>query len=429
LSLQPAQDPGDEVTDMTNRLPKRSPHLADLADRRTDNNFDFLRLVLATLVILSHSWSLLLGGLEYEPLKRMSHGQLDSGGMAVNAFFILSGFLITQSWLRASGWVDFLTRRVLRIYPGFLAAAIISALVAAPLLEPDPGSYWRSLQWPTFLMGLADLRLQIPQTALVNGSFWSIRFEFLCYFAVIALGLSGLLGRRVLTLGALMLSLAALAAQETFGVRIRGDRLAWLLGEASCWPKVSANFLAGVVFYLYRDRVVLSSRGAWTAAAALAAATFQPWARILPVGFPVLGGYLLLHAGYLKVSWMHDWARRRDLSYGMYLYSYPLQRLVVRWFAPSLGTPTIVVTPILILLASLPMALACALASWYVVESPAMRVRRPLAAWLDRRFAASLGAAAARPHRARRPRMASHPTKEGSVSNHLAVEGGPASRH
>jgi peptidoglycan/LPS O-acetylase OafA/YrhL len=390
--------------------------LADLADRQTDNNFDFLRLVLASLVILSHSWSLLLGDLGHEPLKRLTHGQLDSGGMAVNAFFILSGFLITQSWLRAAGWVDFLTRRILRIYPGFLVAAIVSALIAAPLLEPDPRSYWRDFHWPMFAMGLPDLRLTIPQTALVNGSFWSIRFEFLCYLAVIALGVAGLLGRRVWVLGALVLSLAALGVQEILGVRIRGDRLAWLLGESSCWPKVSANFLAGAVFYLYRDRIVLSRRGLGIVAAALLLLGVQPCARALPVGFPLLGGYLLLYCGYLKAAWMHDWARRRDLSYGMYLYSYPLQRLLVQWVGPVLGPPSTVVTPILIFLVSMPMAVLCAAASWYLVESPAMKIRRPLAAWFDRRFAERVAPASALRNRPRGRPAPSRAVETGSAA-------------
>jgi peptidoglycan/LPS O-acetylase OafA/YrhL len=381
--------------------PKR---LADLAEGRTDNNFDFLRIVLASLVMLSHSWSLLQGHLRADPLSVASHGQMDSGAMAVNAFFILSGFLITQSWLRSASSLDYLTRRVLRIYPGFLVAAAITAVVFSPMLEPDPRAYWRDFPWPKFLTGLLDLRLMTSETSLVNGSLWSIRFEFLCYLGVIVLGSAGLLGRRARMLAALLMAMGTLAAQEVLGMKIPGSRFAWIVGLVECWPRVASNFLAGMIFFLYRDRIVLSAWGFRAAVAGLILLCVQPWVRLLPVGFPMLGGYLLFYLAYVPARWMHGWARRCDLSYGMYLYAYPIQRLLVRLLGPSLEPRWASITPMGIFVATIPLAVACAFASWWLVESPTMKLRRPLATWLDR----PLGAGAARAsvlrvHLGRRP--------------------------
>lgn len=352
--------------------------LAALCEGRAGNNFDFLRLNLALLVIVSHSW-LLIGRNSSDPMMLATHGQMDSGAVAVNAFFIISGFLIAQSWTRSSGWRDFLARRVLRIYPGFLMAGALSALVFAPMIEPDPGAYWGSFDPSRFLLGLLELRLRTPETVGVNGSLWTVRYEFLCYLGIMGLGLARALPRRGWILGVLVATMTALGAQEIFGLRVDDQRAGWVLGYFVRLSRLSSNFLAGTVFFLYRDRVVLSARGIWLAASAFAAMAAQPWVNVLPAAFPVVGGYLVLAVAYLPVRWMHDWARRCDLSYGIYLYGYPIQQVVIL----LLGGPTEAgrssLSPWVIFAASVPPTVLAAAASWWLVESPTMRVRRALA--------------------------------------------------
>src|SRR6266851_10046745 len=87
------------------------------------NNFDFLRFALATFVILSHSWDLVRGR-ESNPIMIATRGQMEFGSVAVDGFFILSGFLITMSFINSGSVLDYLRRRVLRIYPGYLVAAV-----------------------------------------------------------------------------------------------------------------------------------------------------------------------------------------------------------------------------------------------------------------------------------------------------------------
>ncbi|MHB1561125.1 MAG: acyltransferase family protein [Isosphaeraceae bacterium] len=358
---------------------QRNPmSLAALCESRAGNNFDFLRLNLALLVIVSHSW-LLIGRNPSDPMMLATHGQMDSGAVAVNAFFIISGFLIAQSWTRSSGWRDFLARRVLRIYPGFLMAAALSALIFAPMIEPDPGAYWRSFDPSRFLLGLLELRMRTPETVGVNGSLWTVRYEFLCYLGIMGLGLARALPRRGWILGVLAATMAALAAQEIFGLRVDDHRAGWVLGYFVRLSRLSSNFLAGTVFFLYRDRVVLSARGTWLAASAFAAMAAQPWVNVLPAAFPVVGGYLVLAIAYLPARWMHDWARRCDLSYGIYLYGYPIQQVVIL----LLGGPTEAgrssLSPWVVFAASVPPTVLAAAASWWLVEAPTMRVRRALA--------------------------------------------------
>ena len=103
------------------------------------NNFDFMRLAFAVLVIWSHAYPLGLGTEVSEPVFRATHRQWTGGALAVDSFFVMSGFLIAASALRSSTVLSFLKKRVMRIYPAFLLLAVITLILFLPL-SGGPGS-------------------------------------------------------------------------------------------------------------------------------------------------------------------------------------------------------------------------------------------------------------------------------------------------
>src|SRR4051812_31976141 len=102
------------------------------------NNFDAMRFSMAMVVIFSHSFTL-LSGLDHddEPLRRLNGGRLSLGELAVNVFFIISGFLITMSWERSRPFA-YLKKRVLRIVPGFWVACLVGIFLVAPFFVSSP---------------------------------------------------------------------------------------------------------------------------------------------------------------------------------------------------------------------------------------------------------------------------------------------------
>ena len=84
-------------------------------------------------MILSHSFPLATGTESTEPFILATHGQTTGGTIAVDLFFVLSGFLITNSFLSSSSVWSYLGKRIRRIYPGFVATMLVGALVVAPL--------------------------------------------------------------------------------------------------------------------------------------------------------------------------------------------------------------------------------------------------------------------------------------------------------
>ena len=347
----------------------RPPQLLDLASGRA-NNFDALRLFLASLVIVSHSYPLLWGSNDREPLSQLSSGQMTLGEVAVNGFFIMSGFLITASWGRCRGPADYLRRRILRIVPGYTAAVILSGLVAAPLLAANPREYWGKFDAGSFILHAANLEGAQTPGPPINGSLWSIRYEFFCYLAVVALGIVGVIRRRGLVLLILATCSAIYAFQLILDIKMPGSRLSHVWCPPRFWPRLATCFFAGCAFYLYGDRLRCDYRAAALAAVLLALATLAPRAHALPILFPLLGGYVLFAAASIPSRWMGSAARFGDFSYGLYLYAFPIQLLFIKWLGPRLA-------PSGLSLASGIATLGLAALSWHFIEKPCLRWKRP----------------------------------------------------
>lgn len=345
------------------------------APRSHRNNIDALRLILAFVVLFSHSYPLATGSEEFEPLAWASGGQATLGGLAVDWFFVLSGFLITQSWERSRTLWSFLRKRVARIYPGYLAAVLFCLVVVVPAAHPEG---FRAIT-PSVLSQIAGpilaLRgLEVPGTfptnptpGAINGSLWSISYEAWCYVGVAALGLTTLLRHRRLVLVLFGLSLAISFAFAYLRLTPGGKILGVIFGFPPFWARLLPFYLSGVVAYLFRDRLGYGRVGAALAVAGLAIGARLPHA--YSILLPTLGTYLVLYLAFTNDWQWHDAAARGDFSYGIYLYAFPIQQ----WIMLRFGRP---VSPwLLFALASGP-ALAAGILSWALVERHFLGRRR-----------------------------------------------------
>jgi peptidoglycan/LPS O-acetylase OafA/YrhL len=342
----------------------------NLESRGHPENLDFLRFALAVLVIYSHSYALLSGGDESDPLFQWSGTQISWGGLAVDAFFILSGYLITFSWLRSRGIVDFLRKRVLRIYPAFIVAVTFGILAVVPLSSDRALSIdvWEWLTSTLRLKGYtpAGAFAGNPVHDEMNGSLWSISYEFWCYVGVALLGVCALLGKRRIVLGMLIASVLGSIVFLVLKLNPGGGFLGVVFGYPPFWARLLPYYLAGCVCYLYRDRVPLSwPLAAIMSALLIAGVWFTPWGVALT--FPFALTYLLLFSAYLPIAAIRSWAKYGDFSYGLYLYAFPIQQLLVR-YKPDLRPMELF--PLAFLL-----TLIMAVASWYGIERPFMKLK------------------------------------------------------
>lgn len=333
--------------------------------KRPSNNFDSLRLIFAVLVIFSHSFPLTRGSNDTEPLSRITFGQINFGNIGVWAFFVISGFLITRSWQRSPRVIPYLRRRIARIYPGFTVAALLSAIFVYPFVA-NPPTYvpvsildfvLRTLQLQQFTM--SPVFMHNPSPNALNGSLWSVPFEFWCYIGVMVLGLVGLLQRRAVVIVIFALVIGAHLYIDLTGWNPGGAIFGKIFGYPRFWANVLPFYLAGTLFQIYGGKSLLNSRIIAVAAALLIAADFVPHA--LVVVLPICGSYLLMALAYWPALHPLHLGRFGDFSYGTYLYAFPIQQLLVLRVHGQID-------PWLLFAEATPITLILGALSWFLVE-------------------------------------------------------------
>jgi peptidoglycan/LPS O-acetylase OafA/YrhL len=328
-------------------------------------------MIAASAVLVSHSYPLALGH-GPEPLDLVTPASL--GGGAVGIFFALSGFLITSSFVRRRSLLDFVVARAARLLPGMVAMYILVAFVAAPVFTTlGPAAYFSSPRLYLDLLRvplLVDVRMPLPgvfaqnPVPIVNGSLWSLPYEVACYGVTALAGLIGLL-----TIPRFSACIAVGAALLVVGKLIgapMADKHSFML---------VIPFALGALFFLCRRYIPLSGWGV----ALLIALTllFRSSVFYREFYFATLS-YGAFWFGGLQWRALGAYNRLGDFSFGVYIYAWPVQEMVVA-LMPGIGPGRLIAIAWFVTL--LP-----AVASWYLVEHPALVHRHRIGAWLASRF-------------------------------------------
>jgi peptidoglycan/LPS O-acetylase OafA/YrhL len=329
---------------------------------RAPNAFNLLRLALALEVVAWHAVQLRAAHLP-PALEAFTRD------VAVDGFFALSGFLIVASWTRHPDLGVFLLARARRIVPGLWVCLLVTALVIVPVASwaagtpaPSVGEQLRYVGGNVaVIVGQQDVGTTAAALPLHewNGSLWTLVWELRCYLMVAALGVLGILNRRILTVLAVALWAYA-AAFAALGVSTRVYEDLYMMPQRGF-----LLFCLGGLLWLHRDRVRLDAR-----LAVLAAATI-PAGVLLVDNYRIIAApglaYLVIWAGFAVAHWPRT-VVRNDLSYGVYIYGFPIQQalLLVGWSTGWLP----------FFLVSAGLVLAAAAASWFLVERPAQRLGR-----------------------------------------------------
>ena len=334
-----------------------------------DNGFGAFRLLFASLVIVSHSVEMLDGNDAREPL-HMLFGGYSLGALAVDGFFLISGYLIAASFM--SDRLGYFWKRILRIYPAFLACTVISLAIVAPLAgahigELAPGD-WARVAYRTLLLKAPEIPgvfTGLPYAGL-NGSMWSISYEFRCYIGVAVLGVLGIYKFPRLFLA---MTLAALVAMIVFSLpQFDGlqasDRIVGLIGEPRVALRLAVAFMTGTCFRLLARGY--DGRIAALCGAATIALQFVPL--LAEPALIVFGGYVLFWAVF-DLDWkpLRTINAKDDISYGVYLYAWPIGALLI-WYWRAIPLPAL-------MLLTLAGSVICGAISWFLLEKPALRLK------------------------------------------------------
>ncbi len=336
--------------------------LAALAHGRA-NNFQLIRLAAATAVVLFHSYALTDHWTD-EPLWQRVP-EFNFGALGVACFFVISGFLVTQSWLARARVVPFVAARVLRIYPALVAAVALSVVLGGLSSTLDWRSFLAHPQTLDYVLHVTpawEIRHRLPGAFPtnpiphdVNGSLWTLPIELRLYVAVLLAGVAGLLARRVALFATLWLALAVYLWHPA-------------LFPLPPFVKVTADlvllFALGALAYVWRAVIPVSPV---IAATALLLVVVNPLDLARGALFAPLLAYVVLVVAYHPRLVWPAFNRVGDYSYGVYVYSFPIQQTLVQRI-PGID-------PVPLFAAGLALTLVVAVLSWHCLERPALGLK------------------------------------------------------
>jgi peptidoglycan/LPS O-acetylase OafA/YrhL len=365
-------DAAKDRTENTGRYPSVAERLAATENRPA--GFDYLRIILATLIVADHAAVACLG---------MEAQRWVFGGIGrpilmalVPMFFSLSGFLVASSLARSRSLITFAGLRALRIIPALAVDTIFCALVIGVILTNEPlQQYFRSTDfYKYFLNIIGDIHYTLPgvftnnPSNVVNSQLWTIPHEMKCYATLTGLAVLGLHRRPALLLSATVLIVfATICYVALHPVEI-----------TDAWPLLLPTFLLSVCAFIYRDKL-----------------PWNPWLFTISCGLSILllslSSSAMVFAAF-PITYFTIWLglfdpkrdafiKSGDYSYPLYLYSFPIQQALITlvpwarvWWVNFL--------------VAMPIAMLFAAFSWHLIEKPAQSGRRYLfdfEAWLRSR--------------------------------------------
>jgi peptidoglycan/LPS O-acetylase OafA/YrhL len=329
-----------------------SEETLNLPANTRENNFGLLRVLLALLVIVSHAPEQIDGSRSREILTCI-FGTLSFGELAVDGFFLISGYLITKSIFERPILSEYLIKRAARIMPGFLVSFWLCYLVVAPCAGAGRFAFTPN----QILTNVIRCLLFFPPIALgafhnlpypyLNGSMWTIFFEAECYLAI---ALVGFFAIRIRYIGVHFRWIL-------LGIVLFGIYLFIITNNLYC--RFDSIFGVGALFYLFRDLIPLTAFGAAVSTVLMSVLLFNRHTAEAAVA--ILGGYLIfwfaLKYKPLKISAI---ASHNDISYGLYLYAWPIGNLILWNFRT--------VSPIVLGFFTILGAGLAGYISWHVIE-------------------------------------------------------------
>lgn len=328
------------------------------------NNFNFLRLSGALLVIFSHSFDI-TGKEDIEPVKNLLRGQTAASGIGLTIFFFISGYFITKSAYVTKNALQFIQKRFFRIYPALLLTVLLTVFVIGPIFTRFTLSqYFTTTDTWKYLYTATGIRIRhvLPgvfteQSFFINGvnaSLWTISLEIMLYISIIFFYILHISKRGMaLIAGSVIIICTVLTSANiiTDFFYIKYINLSGIFFLGSFFYSSSLNKKQELLLLLLTITIYILLL------------SFEMNAGFL--FFLIIGivTYFLGNSNTLKIY------LNNDISYGTYLFAFPIQQAIFRMtnFNTSI---------ILLLIFSLSIIIPAAFLSWLFIEKPCILMNK-----------------------------------------------------
>lgn len=337
--------------------------ISSLMDGR-NNNFNLLRLLAAFFIAYYHCYFMVLGPAMDE---KVYIGLYELSQIALNFFFITSGFLIALSFTRRSSLFSYCIARILRLIPGVFVLSLLICFVMGPLVtNVSLSSYFTSFD--TWVYVPLTTALQPDRTLLgvfseninpheIDSALWTLRYEMICYVGLAALGLLGLL-TDLAKFGLVSIGVLIVFLLVSFLTPFRE------IAAINHLVHFGLSFFIGTMAFVYKDKVPLH----WGIAVLSVVIAFLMYVylpRSVAEPFVILAtAYCVFWLAYVPRGFLLEFNKLGDYSYGVYIYHYPIEQLLMQFVGGY--------TPLTLFLTTLPLSLICAVVSWTLIEKPSL---------------------------------------------------------
>jgi peptidoglycan/LPS O-acetylase OafA/YrhL len=336
------------------------------------NNFDFLRLIFAVFVIITHSYPL-SGIIEEDILFQITHGQTSLSYIGVRGFFVISGFLIFQSLLRSKSLTDYYWKRVLRLFPALFIVLLLTVLLGVFVYQGSPLDYFASKSVRTYIpnnLTLYSLQYHIsgvfetnPYKSAINGSLWTIPYEFTLYILVsffFFFKSKGNFIRLILIVLIIVLYILNLMITDYLSELNYKVLNAKYMSNLGLYFLIG-SFMANINFKSDKLKYVLFFAAIILFILSLAFNVFNKFEFIIL-------SVIVIPFGLLSVKYINNIVKKiGDMSYGIYIFAFPVQQTLMYYFKFDYKE---------LMFCSLIITLLLSYFSWHLIEKRALEFKK-----------------------------------------------------
>ena len=334
------------------------------------NNFNLLRLLFAYFVIITHSYSL-AGIAENDFVFQLTNGQVKLSYLGVRGFFIISGYLIFKSLIRSNNILDYFLKRILRLFPALIIALIVTILFVPFIYQSNiplvnNSEYWLYLPHNLSLFWLQHNITGVfnnnPGSRHINGSLWTISYEFFLY---IVLSFIYIFKKQLYLLKIILISSFGITSISFVFFIDNISKIGILNIGGGDFAYLCAFFVAGSILAIFnlnkKNNNFLLISGTILLIISI---YFNQFNSFQFISLPLIVIPIGLKCNEYSWNILH---KLGDISYGLYIYSFPIQQSLVYYF--NLNYLSLMVLTVII-------ATIFGYISWHAIEKRALLYKK-----------------------------------------------------
>ncbi len=337
--------------------------------RKHHNNFDLLRLIFAFTVFILHMVILA----DISRLKFLFN--YFSSYYSVVGFFIISGFLITQSYVKTTNNIQYLKKRVIRILPPYILVVILAFFLLSFISNYSLTEYFShhlslkyliyNLLFLNFLQPcLPGVFTNNPVHCAVNGSLWTIKIEVMFYITLPVIVY--FIEKNKQKYKEFFLVILYVVSYFIYISSNYSEHRIFLILSKQL-PGQLTFFTSGIILYYFND--FFRKNILIFLIPSILIFFLRNYSPFIHFFFPMSFAIIIYYFAF-GLKFLNGLIFFGDISYGIYIYHFPIVQLFVNWNFFSKYNSLLVVFLTIVLVITL------SLISWHFFEKPLLKLVR-----------------------------------------------------